>query len=128
MLTEELAKEYVIEWYKLVDGHASIVDLLHMTVGEEFIVRFGEETLDYKGYAEWYIQDIRSFFDGTHHLLQMDAQIDGNTAVVLNHINWIGRSWTPPEAKSKIKNIHCEIKFTIVEKEERLYLEKYEVL
>ena len=128
-LTKEAAERFVAEWYQLVDNHGPVTDLMKRTVGEGFVARFPEGDVDYTGYAQWCIEDIRSFFDGEHAIRELQTEMGDNEAKVLAIIDWSGRSWQPPEPHSRLKEVACNILFTLEYDEEtgRPLLHAYEV-
>lgn len=129
MIHCEDAERFVREWFGLADSHASVAELLARVDMGRFLVCFGEQRLNCVEYADWYVNDIRSYFDSEHRIVHMDVAAEDGRAVVTNQVHWSGRCWTPPAAKSCLREVDCVIRFTIEEKADGgLALLKYESL
>lgn len=123
------AEQFVREWFAMADSHASIAALLARVDMDAFCVHFQQDQLNCQEYADWYVNDIRSYFDSEHRVLHMETEIDGAYAVVTNQVRWNGRSWTPPAAKSCGREVDCVIRFTMKKQDDgKIVLLKYESL
>jgi hypothetical protein len=95
-------KELVFKWYRKLDVHANIEDVLPMLISDGLEMRFPEGTLkSIEGFKGWYDTVTNKFFDEVHTLSLVDAVIDGDEASVKVVVNWQAKVWLPPEAKSK---------------------------
>lgn len=102
MLTMYEVKELVFKWYRKLDVHASIEDVLPMLISDGLEMRFPEGTLkSIEGFRGWYDTVTNKFFDEIHTLNLVDAVIEGEEARVKVVVNWQAKVWLPPEAKSK---------------------------
>ena len=92
----------VYDWYKKLDVHAPVEEIVPLLVSDGLEMRFPEATLksieEFKG---WYNRVTNLFFDETHDMKMLDIDIDGETAVVKLVVNWQAHIWNPPAAKSK---------------------------
>jgi hypothetical protein len=101
-LTEAEIKDVAVEWYRLLDVHAPMVDILPMIAAEGLEMKFPEATL--RSLAEfegWYQRVIRIFFDEVHEVKKCDAKISGDTATVDIIVKWEASVWNPPDRYSK---------------------------
>jgi hypothetical protein len=94
-------KELAAQWYKKLDVHAPLVDLLPL-VDEVAEMRFPEATLRGKAEFEgWYERVIRVFFDEVHTLKTVDVTPTSEGADVKVVVHWEANVWNPPAAKSQ---------------------------
>lgn len=101
-LTTREVNELVYTWYKKLDVHAPVEEVLPLLVSSGLEMRFPEGTLktvdEFKG---WYKKVTNLFFDETHAMKMLDIARDGETATVKLVVNWQAHVWNPPAAKSK---------------------------
>jgi hypothetical protein len=101
-LTNLEANQLVYNWYKKLDVHAPVEEVLPLLMSEGLEMRFPEGTLrtleDFKG---WYSKVTNLFFDEVHDMKMLNIELDGETATVKLVVNWQARIWVPPSAKSK---------------------------
>ncbi len=94
-------KELAADWYKKLDVHAPLVELLPL-VDEEAEMKFPEATLrglaDFEG---WYERVIRIFFDEVHTLKPAAVSPTEAGADVKVIVHWEASVWNPPAAKSQ---------------------------
>jgi hypothetical protein len=63
MLTEELILAFAKEWYKKLDVHAPMVELLPMLADKELRMVFPEATVKgWSGFEGWFQRVIRSSY------------------------------------------------------------------
>ena len=96
---EQLAKD----WYKKLDVHAPMVEILPMLADRDLEMQFPEATLH--GHAEfegWYQGVIRIFFDEVHTLKELSIEISESKAQanIKLVVYWEASRWNPPAAKS----------------------------
>ena len=100
-LTESEVKEMVVDWYRKLDIHAPMVDVLPFLAEEGLEMKFPEATLnslaDFEG---WYQRVIRIFFDEVHEVKEITVGINGDKANVQVVVEWQASVWNPPEANS----------------------------
>ncbi|MEW6219604.1 MAG: hypothetical protein AB1634_08740, partial [Thermodesulfobacteriota bacterium] len=98
---EQEIKEMAAEWYKKLDVHAPMVEVLPMLAPEGLTMRFPEATLaSLAEFEGWYQRVIRIFFDEEHHLKEVTSRISGDTAEVHVVVEWHASVWNPPAANS----------------------------
>ena len=101
-LTEAEIKELADVWYRKLDVHAPLDEVLPMLADEGLEMRFPEETArGHEGFATWYERVIRIFFDEVHTITEVTPVINGDQAEVKVVVNWQAKVWNPPEPKSK---------------------------
>ena len=100
-LTESEVRELAAQWYRLLDVHAPLVELLPL-VDENAEMKFPEATLrglaDFEG---WYERVIRIFFDEVHTLKSVEVEPAGDGARVKVVVRWEASVWNPPAAYSQ---------------------------
>jgi hypothetical protein len=88
-------------WYRQLDVHAPLVDVLPLLADDELEMKFPEATLHgVAAFEGWYEGVIRIFFDEVHTLKSVQSRADdeGVTAKVVVH--WEASRWNPPAATS----------------------------
>lgn len=135
MLTQERITDYAKEWYKKLDVHAPMVEILPYLADEGLEMVFPEATVyGWSGFESWYQRVIRIFFDEEHNVKGCDATINGENAEVKVVVEWHASVWNPPAEKSerimllayqtwKLKDIDGAIKLTRYVVDEIKYLE-----
>lgn len=128
MLSKESIELFANDWYKKLDVHAPMVELLPMLADKELQMVFPEATVyGWTGFEGWFQRVIRIFFDEAHTVKVVDPEIIGNTAVVKVVVQWEASVWNAPEATSK--RIKCdayqtwEVKIT----DNKILITKYRV-
>ncbi|MCE7060558.1 hypothetical protein [Dyadobacter sp. CY343] len=107
MLTQEAIKELAIDWYKKLDVHVPMVEVLPLLADAELEMVFPEATIyGYAGFEGWFQRVIRIFFDEVHTVKLVESQIDGNKASVKVVVQWEASVWNAPEPFSK--RIKCD--------------------
>jgi len=102
MLTLESIQTLAEAWYKKLDVHAPMVELLPMLADEELEMVFPEATVyGHVGFEGWFQRVIRIFFDEVHTVKNVSAEISGDTASVQVVVHWEASVWNAPEANSK---------------------------
>lgn len=100
-LTEAEVNELAAEWYRKLDIHAPMVEILPLLADEELEMVFPEgPAYGYKGFEKWYQRVIRIFFDEVHTLKEVTLTRAGDTAEVKVVVQWEASMWNPPDAKS----------------------------
>ncbi|PTY03834.1 hypothetical protein DB347_21655 [Opitutaceae bacterium EW11] len=100
-ITESAVKALAAKWYRLLDVHAPMVDVLPLLSDAPEMV-FPEVTLTtLAGFEGWFQRVIRIFFDEVHTLKVCDVTLAGDEARVKVVVEWQASMWSPPDAKSK---------------------------
>jgi hypothetical protein len=101
-LTEAEVKQFAVDWYRKLDVHAPMVEVLPMLAVDGLEMKFPEATL--KGLADfesWYQRVIRIFFDEVHNVKEVKSTLSGDRADVKVVVGWEASVWKPPAAKSE---------------------------
>jgi hypothetical protein len=103
-LTKSEVEKMVIDWYRALDVHKPMVDVLPYVSDGELEMVFPEATL--RSLAEfegWFQGVIRIFFDEVHTMQQLNVSVpsDGQRADVKLVVRWEASRWRPPAAKSE---------------------------
>jgi hypothetical protein len=109
-LTKEEVRNFATEWYKKLDVHAPMVEILPMLANEGLEMEFPEGSSNgYEGFEVWYQRVIRIFFDEVHTLkevtLMPTCSVDGTTNINVV-VQWEASIWNPPDAKTA--RIKCD--------------------
>lgn len=105
-LTPAAVRDLAERWYRLLDVHAPMVDVLPLLADAPEMV-FPEVTLKTRaGFEAWFQRVIRIFFDEVHTLKVCEPKIAGDVATVKVVVEWQASVWNPPEATSK--RIRCD--------------------
>jgi hypothetical protein len=101
-LTQEEINDLADRWYKALDVHAPLDELLAMLADDELEMVFPEGTSrGHKGFTEWYERVTRIFFDEVHTLKKVEPKVNGENADVEVVVNWQAKVWKPPAPKSE---------------------------
>lgn len=105
--TEEEIKGLANDWYRKLDVHAPVEDVLRLLAEDGFEIRVPEGTFKGgEGFAHLYEEGwIRHYFDEVHELKKLSFTPAGAQAEVKVVVNWQARSWDPPAAQSKRINM-----------------------
>ncbi len=102
MLTNESIQALAEEWYKKLDVHAPMVEVLPMLVDDGLEMVFPEATVyGWAGFEGWFQRVIRIFFDEVHTVKSVESEIDGDTATTKVVVQWEASVWDGPDAYSK---------------------------
>jgi len=100
-LNETAITEMAAEWYRKLDVHAPMVEILPLLAEEGLEMKFPEAMLNNLAEFEgWYQGVIRIFFDEMHKLKEVSVKINGDRADVHIVVEWHASVWKPPAAKS----------------------------
>ncbi|MDD2853109.1 MAG: hypothetical protein PHY09_14585 [Desulfuromonadaceae bacterium] len=100
-LTAQEVKQLAENWYRKLDVHAPMVEVLPMLSEEGLKMIFPEATLTTMAEFEgWYQRVIRIFFDEVHTVKEVTSEITGDTARVNVVVEWQASVWNPPAAVS----------------------------
>lgn len=106
--TSEEIVAFAADWYRKLDEHVPGPEITPLVLdqGLEFVVP--EATLrNRQEFGDWYAGGgghpgvINLFFDEVHTLSLVEATPSGARARVKVVVNWQGRRWSPPAARSQ---------------------------
>ncbi len=101
-LADQEVDKLARDWYRALDVHVPVEDLLPMLASEGLTMVFPEATLhgieDFKG---WYSDVTHKFFDEIHTVKEVDSKPSGGDSDVKVVVNWQAKVWNPPDANSK---------------------------
>lgn len=100
--TEPNLDEWVAEWYRALDRHDDIADVLPYLVDDGLMLRFPEGIYrGHAGFRQWYEAVTHRFFDEVHEVRRVTSQpwIGGRTSLQVV-VNWQARIWDPPTPNS----------------------------
>lgn len=102
MINNESIEKFAKDWYRKLDVHAPMVELLPMLADEELQMVFPEATIKgWAGFEGWFQRVIRIFFDEVHTVKVVKPEIKDDSAVVKVVVQWEASVWNAPEATSK---------------------------
>ncbi len=100
-LTEAEIKEMAADWYRKLDVHVPMVEVLPLLDDVNLEMVLPEVTLKgLAGFEGWFQRVIRIFFDEVHTLKEVSCKIDGAKAKVHVIVEWQASMWNPPAEKS----------------------------
>ena len=127
-MTEKQAKEFAVAWYRMIDDHTPVLNLIQRA-SEDLIVDFPGNSLSLEAYVEWYTQDIRSNFNGKHEIHTIRTEVGPDQATVFMEITWTAETWTPPAAHSQHVCLKPNVTLTLVpDGQGGLLLKRYAVV
>lgn len=102
MLTKEALQQFAADWYRKLDVHVPMVEVLPMLADKELEMVFPEATVyGHAGFEGWFQKVICIFFDEEHTVKVAEPKINGNTATMQVVVNWQASMWNAPDAYSK---------------------------
>lgn len=101
-LTESEVRQFVAQWFHILDIHASLEEFLTMVADEGIEFRFPEVTVtDKAGLTQWYNRVTNTFFDEVHTTKELAIAAEGDHATVRITTQWQESTWNPPAPKSE---------------------------
>jgi hypothetical protein len=101
-LTAKEVESLAATWYKKLDVHAPLVELLPLVAKRGLEMVFPEATLRSPAeFESWYERVIRIFFDEVHTLKQVRTKVTDDGAEVQVVVHWEASVWNPPAAASQ---------------------------
>jgi len=101
-ITDAELWDFAADWYRKLDVHVPVEQILPGLADAELEMRFPEATeRGHDGFKHWYERVIRIFFDEVHTLKEARIVEDGPQPRCKVVVNWQARVWNPPEPKSK---------------------------
>ena len=108
-LTQTELEDFIAHWYRQLDIHAPMVELLPLLADTELEMSFPEgQASGYQGFEQWYQRVIRIFFDEVHTVKAITpTPANNNETVDVNVIvQWEASIWNPPASQSE--RINCD--------------------
>ena len=129
MLTQQSIQTLAEAWYKKLDVHAPMVELLPLLADEELEMVFPDATVyGHAGFEGWFQRVIRIFFDEVHTVKEVSSEISGDTASVKVVVQWEASVWNAPEANSKRIMLDAYQTWEVKQlQDERIVITKYTV-
>lgn len=101
-LTADEIKSFAADWYRKLDVHAPMIELLPMLADADLEMKFPEATLrGQAAFESWYQGVIRIFFDEVHNVKEVTSEIKDDHADVKVVVAWEASVWKPPAAGSE---------------------------
>lgn len=101
-LDEASVKQLVDDWYKALDVHAPVDDVVAMLAAEGLECYWPEgPTFGVEEFKGWYHKVTNLFFDEVHTMKELQITPRGSEADVKLVVNWQAKVWNPPDATSK---------------------------
>lgn len=102
-MTETAIQTMVAGWYRALDRHDDLADVLPYLVDDGLEMRFPEATArGHAGFTDWYKAVTNRFFDEVHTVVSVEiSEFAAGRAVVKVVVNWQATIWNPPSPKSQ---------------------------
>ena len=101
-LTEAEVKQFVLNWYRKLDVHAPVEELLPLLAVKGLEVRLPETTLhSHADFVKWYEGVTHKFFNEVHTMKELNVKIAPDQADVQLVVNWQAYVWNPPAPNSQ---------------------------
>lgn len=100
--TDEAIRRTVVEWYRALDRHDDIDDVLPYLVDDGLEMRFPEGVSHgHAGFRTWYDTVTHRFFDEEHTVTSVEIDRGSGPATTVKVlVNWQARIWDPPAPRS----------------------------
>jgi len=126
--SDTLIREFVADWYRKLDRHVTLDELLPMVSSGDLTMKFPEATLrDRSEFARWYDTVTHKFFDEAHTVKQVVVHRNGGDAQLDVLVNWQARMWEAPDARSKGLNFDSQQSWVVRDEPEGLVITVYDV-
>jgi len=100
-LTPREISDFAVMWYRKLDVHAPMVEVLPFLAEEGLVMKFPETTAHgLADFESWFQRVIRIFFDEVHTVKDCTPKISGNEAEVHVVVQWEASVWNPPAPNS----------------------------
>jgi hypothetical protein len=101
-ITLEQIKRLVAAWYLALDQHDPIESCYRLLADRDLNVQFPDGDIrDQAGFKQWYDRVTNLFFDESHVVQSVEAEIKGDEADIMVIVGWQASWWEAPAAKSK---------------------------
>ena len=128
-LTDENVRTMVTEWYRALDRHDPLDDVVNFLASDGLTMTFPEGTFRGLGeFTTWYHNVTNRFFDEVHEVTEVQvASSAPDRAVVKVVVNWQAKVWDPPEATSKWLGFDAYQTWTVVLENDTVRILEYVV-
>lgn len=127
-LSEAAVKTLVDDWYRALDVHAPVEELVPMVASNDLEMHWPEgPTFGVDEFKGWYDRVTKTFFDEVHTMKDLDITPRGDEADVKLVVNWQARVWSPPDAKSKWLGMDARQTWLVRSEGGRPVIQKYVV-
>lgn len=127
-LSEAAVKTLVDDWYRALDVHAPVEELVPMVASNDLEMHWPEgPTFGVEEFKGWYDRVTKTFFDEVHTMKKLDITPRGDEADVKLVVNWQARVWSPPDAKSKWLGMDARQTWVVRSEGGRPVIQKYVV-
>ena len=115
-------KKLVAAWYLALDQHAPFEECTKLLADTGLHVVFPDgDITDQASFKKWYDRVTNLFFDENHNVQTVDAEINGDEAVVDVVVGWQASWWEPPAAKSKRVSMDATQRWTVRKSSKNAY-------
>ena len=127
-LTDKSIRAFAEEWYRALDRHDVLEDVLPNLIDDGLEMVFPEGTSrGHEGFTAWYKAVTNRFFDEEHTVTAVIPRIDGEAAEVQVNVNWQAKIWNPPAATSTWLGFDADQTWVVVATEDGPKIKKYVV-
>ena len=129
-LDEAAVKELVDTWYKALDVHAPVDQLVPMVAANGLEMYWPEgPTFGVDEFKGWYEKVTHTFFDEVHTMKELEITPRGSEADVKLVVNWQAKVWNPPDATSKWLGMDARQTWVVTRSDDgsRAVIQKYVV-
>jgi ketosteroid isomerase-like protein len=127
-LTEKSIRAVAEEWYRALDRHDLLEDVLPYLVDDGLEMVFPEGTSrGHEGFTDWYKAVTNRFFDEEHTVTAVIPNITGDTAEVQVNVNWQAKIWDPPTPTSSWLGFDADQTWVVVATEGGPKIQRYVV-
>ena len=111
VITEQMIRDFLGNWYRMMDTHAPLEEVLPCIDPVRFRMRIidGPVLEGESGFSQWYHEKNATSFDSLHTVRHIDITIHGDTADVVILADWSGRNWVIPGVKSEAVAYHDKL-------------------
>ncbi len=125
-LTETSIRAFAEEWYRALDRHDDLEDVLGYLVDDGLEMVFPEGTSrGHEGFTAWYKAVTNRFFDEEHKVTAVVPAISGDRAEVQVNVNWQAKIWNPPAATSTWLGFDADQTWVVVATEDGPKIKTY---
>jgi hypothetical protein len=102
-ITLDQIKRFVAAWFRVLDQHDPVENVLALLADHDLMIMImpDQPMRDHDAIRQWYGIVTRMFFDETHYVNGVAAEISGDGANVRVEVGWQASAWEAPAAKSK---------------------------
>ena len=101
-VSESEVKEFIRDWYRKLDVHPPVEEMLRFLADEKLVMKMPERTFRrHNGFKEWY-HGVERFRDVKHTVKAMKIEINKNTANVKVINRWERSDSRAPNAEARL--------------------------